>query len=742
MLLLASSAQGQEPEVLPEAPEEPRTDVAVADTVIDRVFEMINSDIGAEIKAMGQVSGQSVRLVAVDATVEEILDELLIGREWTWIRREDGTYEMWDRQSFVDQELRTRVIRRPFTLKYIVANDVMASIQELKSEVGTIAVDPRTNTLTVTDLPDKVALIESILAELDIQLYKRSFYIRYADFEQIHPVLGRIKSGPGSIELDPMNRLIIVEDTLQKIKEMEQMVELLDVDRPLMLYHLNSIGLEAADASELIELFIRPIATVDAMIEFFPSQSVLVVKDVIEVHDRILELLEALDHPPAQVWIEGEILEVRQDFKFDFGVELTYDRDLASAFRDQGIALPRINAGSAGLSILQLTGDLRATISAMMSDDSARLLLRPRALVRNGQQVDIDLTEGNPQITTFFNRNQGNFGGNFNSSSISFVDTGIQLTLQPTITNTGLIEMEVDFINSTPIFRELNTGQGGTQSAVGINQQAIRTSLIIPSGETRVLGGLVRHSSSEAKSGVPFLSQIPFLGALFGNHKTSEEKRSLFFFLTPTIVREKPQINVVQVPINSAAKKWSQDLLRPLEGPPSLNPLPEHLRPFLLLEEPKERWDDFITSPGLMIGEFSLDDSRFERLEGFLSDAPFPRQREQAALGISGPGARLLSGSATGGPSGVITPGTRAIAPPTRRPPPPPRTRPGVAPPTTTPPTEAPPTLIPSTPAPEGQTPAQPSEQPPGTDQPPATPPEEAPEQAPPSPPATETTVP
>ncbi|MCH8332781.1 hypothetical protein IIC65_02515, partial [Candidatus Sumerlaeota bacterium] len=64
MLLLASSAQGQEPEVLPEAPEEPRTDVAVADTVIDRVFDMINSDIGAEIKAMGQVSGQSVRLVS------------------------------------------------------------------------------------------------------------------------------------------------------------------------------------------------------------------------------------------------------------------------------------------------------------------------------------------------------------------------------------------------------------------------------------------------------------------------------------------------------------------------------------------------------------------------------------------------------------------------------------------------------------------------------------------------------
>lgn len=651
-------------EPLPVVPADlPKATVLVTQQAIEKVTEAINKQTGATVKAMEQVQGQKVDLKAKDETVEQILNELVVGKDWTWIQREDGTYEIWDKPSFVDKELKKRVIRRIIPVRYVNAADIQPAIDGLKSEVGQLAINPRTNEIIVTDVPDKVALIESVVKELDVQLYTQTFYVRYAGFDDIQARIDELKSPAGLIQIDPANRKIIVTDTFQKLKQMQQLIEQLDVERPMMKYNLSSIGKEGKDAKDVIDNIIKPMVTQDALLQFNESQSILLVQDIPEVHDRILEVLRSIDSSPKQVWIEGEILDVNDTFKVNFGTELVYDRDLASAFKASNIALPRISAGSGGLNVLTFAGNVQATLTALMSDSDTRLLLQPRVLVRNNEQEIIELTQQNPQLTTFFNSfNGGGFNNGGQSSSITFVPTGVSLSLTPTISNRGLIEMTVDFENSSPLFVELKTGTGNTQSAVGVNSQHLTTVLTIPSGETRVLGGLITRQDDKTTAGVPYLSRIPILGWLFGNKSKSNSKRNLLFFLTPTIVEEKPQIDMVQVPVNEAARQLQEHGIAAAAGPANLNPLPNELRQYLKSSKPAnlppidENLLPETTEPTTNTLNLPRELPSLETLDGRLIDEAYRKpESEDLGGGIRGPGASLLSErSKVSGPSGVI----------------------------------------------------------------------------------------
>lgn len=744
---IVEGANVPEPPVEEELPEtEPgaKVTVIVRQQPIEKIFDTINEKAGVTVRAKGAVTGVKVDLTAKDKTVPEILNELIGSQEWTWIRREDGSYELWDKASFITSVLKQQVQRRVFRLRHVVATDVLPAVEGVKSEVGLVAANPRTNELIVTDVPDKIALVESLLAEIDVPLWTRTFRVRWADFQAIQERLEAVKSPSGSLQLDPINRVIIATDTFSKIKEMEQLLELIDKDRPIMLYNLNSIGLEGADAQEMIERFITPLVTPDTLVEFNDTQSQLLIQDIPEVHERILEVLRALDHAPRQIWIEGEILEVTQEYDLEFGADFSFSGNMSDAIKDGLIApfvsdgssddggdgddggsavgvdpmsdgFPVFSMGGSGITVRSLAGDTKLELKAMMSDSNTRLLLQPRALVRNGEEVTVDLTEENPQVTTFFNgfNGGGNNNNNFASSSITFVPTGLAIALTPTISNRGLIEMEIDFENSTPIFVENIDTPQGPQDAVGRNSQRIQTVLVIPSGETRVLGGLTRRQEANSNGGVPFLSRIPYIGWLFGKMTKSNDTRNLLFFLTPTIVQEEPQVDVIQIPVNPPAKASLQDeAARPVAAPPAINPIPEEMKPFLRQTAPIRRpseggssyelpappdrdfderefsprgYDDeggFVPGmesgsdvpelplgesgdegpgeiPGDASGETGSGPSALEDATGLLHDEPAPSAAGAApADSLEGPGASMLSQSGAVGPSGTLAVGT------------------------------------------------------------------------------------
>ncbi len=118
-------------------------------------------------------------------------------------------------------------------------------------------------------------------------------------------------------------------------------------------------------------------------------------------------------------------------------------------------------------------------------------------------------------------------------------DTGTIVTITPHSNDDGEIRMEIQAEDSRQGARV------GNLDASVIAQSIATTELVARDGQTVVMGGMMRDSLETTQSGIPVLSQIPILGALFGQHTTRTERRNLLFFITPHVVRGPADVRAI-----------------------------------------------------------------------------------------------------------------------------------------------------------------------------------------------------
>jgi type IV pilus assembly protein PilQ len=125
----------------------------------------------------------------------------------------------------------------------------------------------------------------------------------------------------------------------------------------------------------------------------------------------------------------------------------------------------------------------------------------------------------------------GNAGGAFPQVTVQMRQTGIVLSVTPSITNNRQVMMRVHAENSDVLF------QGGDIGAV-FPTQSLDAEVLVADGETAVMGGLTQTSVTINKTGIPILVDLPLIGRLFGVTTRSETKRDLLILITPHIVDE------------------------------------------------------------------------------------------------------------------------------------------------------------------------------------------------------------
>ncbi|MGH7737069.1 MAG: secretin N-terminal domain-containing protein [Candidatus Tyrphobacter sp.] len=165
---------------------------------------------------------------------------------------------------------------------------------------------------------------------------------------------------------------------------------------------------------------------------------------------------------------------------------------------------------------------LNVRLNALVTSGRAQILATPRLVTLNGQEADLLIGETYPVVY-----NTSVLGG----SNVQFVDIGVKLRLTPVIGSDGTVTAELH-----PEYSEL---QGFTSSGYPIiANRKIDSTLRVRSGQTIVLGGLLRDTSSETIERVPWLSQIPVVGKIFEDRQTSHERDEIVFLITPHIVDE------------------------------------------------------------------------------------------------------------------------------------------------------------------------------------------------------------
>ena len=248
-----------------------------------------------------------------------------------------------------------------------------------------------------------------------------------------------------------------------------------------------------------------------------------------EDYRAIEAAIRKLDIAPRQVLIEATIAEVTLSNSLDYGVrwflensgknELGFNAPVPTSASGEGLAFAFFDQAS----------DLKAFFDMLASESSVRFLSTPQVMVLDNQTANIRVGDQIP-VTTRSSQSTTNPDAPI-VTEVQFRDTGTLLTVTPRINKGGQVTLEISQEVSLP-GTEPAVGGGGN---VAIAQRTINSSVIVQSGQTVVLGGLVLETTTEGVSGVPVLMNVPLLGKLFSS--TSED-----VFRTELIITVRPRV--------------------------------------------------------------------------------------------------------------------------------------------------------------------------------------------------------
>ena len=258
-------------------------------------------------------------------------------------------------------------------------------------------------------------------------------------------------------------------------------------------------------------------------------------------YEVIENALRKLDVVPRQVLIEVTIAEITLSDEFSFGLEWYFN----NGAKGNGV----LNTGSApiaplspGFSYTWLSpaGSVRAVLNALASNSKLNIISSPHLMVSDNQTAKIQVGDRVPTVSqtqslgTAVTTTTGTTTGVI--SSVQYLDTGILLTVKPHINAGGLITMEI----SQEVSNASKTQTSGIDSPT-ISQRSVQSTVTVQAGETMVLGGLISDSKSDGSSGLPLLSEVPILGALFGAQNIKKDRTELIMMITPKLVSNSQQ---------------------------------------------------------------------------------------------------------------------------------------------------------------------------------------------------------
>lgn len=261
--------------------------------------------------------------------------------------------------------------------------------------------------------------------------------------------------------------------------------------------------------------------------------SSLIVTDILENLERSTNLVRALDVPPLQVQIEAKVIEARESFSRQIGVNWGTVGTGTSLGGDLSITPSlSVNPGSplsSGMQVdftlgqLDVLGDLDAKLSLFETDNEIKVISSPRIVAMNNETANIAQVEKVPYATAVTN-------GNVTTQSFNTTDVKLSLDVTPQITSSS------DVIMVVSIKRDFRAAPPAGVTVPIVNTREAKTKVMVQSGQTAVIGGIYQNDTSQSDAFVPGLGKLPLIGWLFRSRTSESAKNELLLFLTPRIL--------------------------------------------------------------------------------------------------------------------------------------------------------------------------------------------------------------
>ena len=291
---------------------------------------------------------------------------------------------------------------------------------------------------------------------------------------------------------------------------------------------------------------------------------------------KIENALRQLDIMPSQILIEASIIEVTLRDELSYGVEWHLNNSIGDY---TGTA--SLNLGSGGsigpqapgfsYSLANEAGVLRAVINALAEKSLVNVISTPSVMVLDNHTAAIHVGDQQP----IRSGQTVSDGGNI-STSIQYKDTGVKLEVTPSTNAGGLITMEI--LQSVTDVGPVDTA---TEQRSFLERN-VSTKVAVRTGESVVLGGLIRDNQSSGKLGIPILHTIPIVGNLFGRTTINANRTELLVFITPRVLKSEQDLRDISREMRARMKGLTH-----FEDLPGVQPqLPEAPQPESAEEQP------------------------------------------------------------------------------------------------------------------------------------------------------------
>jgi len=371
------------------------------------------------------------------------------------------------------------------------------------------AADDRTNTLVVSAPPDMLEVIEGIVEELDSNPSEEeavfTYPVKNADAKNLETVLNQIFS-----EYTTAGGTTRTTGTMQGRGGTSQFGRSTGTQR-----------ISAAPGDLVGQVYV--VADEDT--------NSLVVRTATKHFERVKEIIDELDLAIPQVLIKVLIAEVTHEDELDLGTEFSILNLQSGATLEVTGDLGGTDERAGGVVTATMTTGLAATFNALQREGRLDVLSRPYILASDNQEASITVGQEVPFIT---NSRTTETGQTINT--IEYEDIGIILNVTPHINPQGLVILDV--APEISHLTDTTVPLSETVNATVYAKRSATTQVAIHDGQTIVIGGLMEDRIADAVRKVPFLGDIPLLGALFRRTQKTKIKTELLIFLTPHVAKE------------------------------------------------------------------------------------------------------------------------------------------------------------------------------------------------------------
>ncbi|MGW8209194.1 MAG: type II secretion system secretin GspD [Syntrophobacteria bacterium] len=522
-----------------------------------------------------------------------------------------------------------RIITQILPLLYAEAQEVRKLLAPLVSKQGVvIAYDP-TDILIITDFQSNIQRLLSIVEEIDVEFQDATITVvplEYASAESLSTTVSGLlesrqkqvkgrRAGPPLkiLSYERINVIIVLADR-QNTQMIKALVKALDQPTPKGAGNVQVVYLENAQAEELAKVLTglptkpqtkgeQPIISTEVKIVADKATNSLVITAKPEEYQVLEPIIQQLDIPRKQVYVEALIMEVRATLQISVGVDWTaagetnlpLGADDGVAFggsRTSGVsvfdqfgnlALP---AGlSAGVVSFPVTiggvtfTNLATLITAAQTDNNFNVIATPQLMTLDNEEASVVVAENIPFSTRV---DEGTSTTDRAIQSFEYRDVGVTLKITPQINEKRFVKLKIFEEISRVVSETTQLSPTQVVLAPTTTKRTAETNVQVRDGQTVVIAGLVGDNVDVSTTKVPCLGDIPIVGWLFKSESRNTTRTNLLIFLTPYIVATPEEADQIYLKKSDMMEKVQEGYVpgeesveEPTESSPSTRPVDE-----------------------------------------------------------------------------------------------------------------------------------------------------------------------